>query len=111
VAVTTNGATSTVGAGQTPTLHVVTIANICGLTKLDIQGSSKYRALATKQRAIVDALATAACAVLQQVTPKLTAKQKASLITAYKAAAQALVPPGWLTQAQADTIKALATTL
>jgi hypothetical protein len=111
VIVTTNGATSTVAAGQTSALPVVTIANLCGLTKLDVQASSKYKALTAKQKQALDALATAACAYLQKITPKLTAKQKADLITSFKAAIQALVPPGWLTQQQADTIKTLAGTL
>jgi hypothetical protein len=99
---------STLAAGQSSTPQVVTIANVCGLTKLDVQGSNKYRALAAKQKLVVDALANAACAYLQKITPKLTAKQKADLIAGYKAATQTLVAPGWLTHQQADIVKSLA---
>lgn len=111
VTVTTNGVVTTLSAGATSTLAVVTIGNVCGLTKLDIQGSARYRALTAKQRATVDALANAACSVLQTITPKLNAKQKAAVLATYVVALKALVQPGWLTQAQADTLKALAATL
>ena len=111
VAVTTNGSTSTLAAGGSSAPHVVAIANVCGLTKLDIQASSKYLALAAKQRKVVDGLTTAACAFLQQITPKLSAKQKTALITTFKATTQALVAPGWLTRTQVTTITALAATL
>jgi Tol biopolymer transport system component len=111
VTVTTNGMPSTVTAGSTSTLPVVTIGNICGLTVQDIHGSAKYRSLTAKQKQAVDALANAACTVLKTITPKLNAKQKAALIVAYKSALQALVKPGWLTQADATTLAGLAGTL
>jgi hypothetical protein len=111
VTVTTNGSSSTVTAGHTSSLPVITIGNVCNLGKQYIKGSSKYIALTAKQKQAVDALATAACTILQGITPKLNAKQKTALITAYKAAVQALVQPGWLTQPQADTLKSLASSL
>jgi hypothetical protein len=110
VSVTTNGSISTVGAGQTSAVPA-TIAGVCGLTKQYVQSSTKYKNLTAKQKQAVDALATAACNFLTSITPKLTATQKAALITNYKTAVQALVQPGWLTQPQADTLKTLVSTL
>jgi hypothetical protein len=94
VGVTTNGVASTLSGDGSSAPKVVTIANLCGLTNLDVQGSSKYKALTAKQTAAVDVLTT-----------------KADLITNFKATIQALTLPGWLTHRQADTIKSLAGTL
>ena len=111
VTVKTNGVTTLVLAGATSTLAVVTAQNICNLTKLDVQSSAKYAALTAKQKQTVDALASAACAVVQSITPKLTAKQKAALVAGYQQALQALAAAGWLTQGQKSTLAALAASL
>ena len=108
VTVTTNGVATAVAAGATSTLAVVTAQNICNLTKIDIQSSAKYAALTAKQKQAVDALSTGACAIVQAITPKLTAKQKAALVAGYQQALQALTSAGWLTQSQATTLSALA---
>jgi hypothetical protein len=111
VSVTNNGITVPVGTGTPSTTFPATITSLCKLTIDYVQSSAKYRALAAKQTATVDGLANAACKTLTSITPNLTAKQKTALINSYKTAVQALVPPGWLSQPQADTLKALANTL
>ena len=111
VTVTTNGVASTVAAGSTWTVPVVTIGNLCALTKQDVQGSARYKALTVKQKQGADALANAACSILQAIGPKLNAKQKAALVTAYVAVLPVLVQAGWLTQEQKTTLAALAATL
>ena len=111
VTVMTNGVTTVVAAGATSTFPVVTAQNICTLTKIDVQGSAKYAALTAKQKQAVDALANAACAVVQAITPKLTVKQKAALVASYQQALQTLAAAGWLTKSQAATLAALAASL
>jgi hypothetical protein len=108
VRVATNGVVQTVAAGRTTTVAVVTLANLCGLTRLDVTTSARYRALPPGTRLIVDALATAACNQLAAVTPRLSAKQKAALIAAYKSYVAQLLAGGWITADQAATLRALA---
>jgi TRAP-type C4-dicarboxylate transport system substrate-binding protein len=111
VTVTTNGVPTTVAVGATSTVPVVTVANLCTLTKQYVKSSAKYAALTAKQKQAIDASADAACARIQSITPKLTATQKAALIASYKKTVQALVAPGWLTQTQATTLTELANSL
>ena len=108
VTVTTNGTTSTVTPGGTSTIAVLTPANLCLLTKTDVQGSSKYAALTPKQKQAVDAIAQSACNQIAQITPKLTPKQKAVLVAAYKVVVDVLASQGWLTATQSTDLKALA---
>jgi hypothetical protein len=111
VNITIGSVTVPVAAGTPATTFPVTITSLCKLTTDSVKGSAKYTTLTTKQKAAVDALSKAACNILTSITPKLNAKQKSTLITAYKATVQALVQPGWLSQLQADTLKNLANTL
>jgi hypothetical protein len=105
---TGHGSTSfTVVAAPAP----VTLAGLCLKTKELVQGSTRYRALSPAQKRIVDALSTALCSKLETITPKLTPAQKNALLSAYKAGVQALVPLGWLTQAQAALLIDLANKL
>ena len=104
----TAGNTSTASTGFTVR---VTATSMCLLTKQFVQGSAKYQTLPAKQRAAIDALATAACKPLDAITAKLTTKQKAALIAVYKSGVQALVQTGWLTQTQATKLQTLAEAL
>jgi endoglucanase len=107
-------ATDTVGntASASTSFSVrVTPTSLCALTHQFVQGSAKYQALSVKLRTAVDALVNAACKPLDAITSKLTAKQKAALISAYKNGVQALVSPGWLTQTQATKLRTLADAL
>ena len=99
------------GSASTSFSVQVTPSSLCALTFQSVQGSAKYQALPTKLRATVDALVSIACKSLNDITPKLTPKQKATLITAYKGGVQALVGPSWLSQAQATQLQALANAL
>lgn len=80
----------------------------CQLTKQFLQSSAQYQALPRALRVEADALANALCDVLAQIVPGLTSAQKAAAVNLYKLGVQALVPAGWITQSQADTLKTLA---
>ena len=95
------------GPGTCPATISAVLAT-CQLTKQFVQGSALYLALPGRLRAAVDALANSLCSRLAQVVPGLTPAQKAAAINLYKLGVQALVAAGWLTQSQADTLKALA---
>jgi hypothetical protein len=90
---------------------VATIPTLCKLTNQFTQASAKYLALTAKQRQVVDALDAVACQILNGITPKLNAKQKAALVASYKTAVNALVTPGWLTTSQATTLVNAANTI
>ncbi len=70
VTVTTNGVPTTVAIGGTSTVPVVTVANLCTLTKQYVKSSAKYAALTAKQKQTIDASADAACARIQSITPQ-----------------------------------------
>jgi hypothetical protein len=91
----------------------VTPVSLCALTRHFVQGSETYQALALTpaQQAKVDLLATALCLKLDALIPNLTPAKKASFVAAYKVGVSALVPLGWLTPAQATTLKSLASAL
>ena len=76
-----------------------------------MQSSAKYKALSTRQKRGVDALANAPTVTLTRITPGLSPTQKAGLVTAYKAGTGALTAQGWLTTAQATTLKVFANAL
>jgi hypothetical protein len=95
------------GAAAT-TPAVATQAELCALTTEYVHDSARYQALRRVQRAVVDVAARAGCAILGKIVPRLSQKQKATYVAAYKHAVQGLANAGWLTQAQADELKALA---
>jgi hypothetical protein len=99
------GNTQTASASYTVT---VTSASLCTLTDQFVQGSTKYRALGSLARLVVDVLVNADCQILTGVGPKLAPAQKTAFITAYRQAAQTLATQGWLTSAQASTLGTLA---
>jgi hypothetical protein len=99
------------GTGSTSFTVAVTQSQLCKLTTQLVKGSARYQALKPAQKALVDATAKAACAILDRIVPTLTARQKAVYVTSYKLAAQKLADGGWLTQAQATTLKTLADAL
>jgi Tol biopolymer transport system component len=111
VTVSVDGATSTVAAGATKQVTPVTAGGVCHMTQQNIQQSAKYQALTAKQRATIDAQVTALCQAVSIITPKLSPAKKAAAVSAYKSAVTALASQGWLTQAQATTLKALADSL
>lgn len=86
----------------------LTPTSLCLLTKQFVQGSAKYQALKPAQRAVIDALATAACKQLDGIVAGLSPAKKAAIVSLYKTAVGALVSPGWLTSGQANTLKGLA---
>lgn len=96
------------GTGSSAFTVQVTPTSLCQLTKQFVQSSAKYGSLKTAQRAATDALVNALCQSLNSITTKLTAKQKAALVVAYKSGVAALVQPGWLTQTQASTLSGAA---
>ncbi len=107
-------ATATDAAGDTSEFANDTAAAtltpnaLCTLTRQYVDSSSKYGQLKPAARKVTDALVTAACQILTNVGPKLRPADKAKFIAAYQQAVQAIVPAGWLTQAQADLLKRLA---
>ena len=94
-----------------PAPSPITIGALCLKTKHFIQSSPRYLALNARQKAVVDLVANVLCWNLTAIGPWLTPKQKAAFVTSYKAGVQALVPPRWLTQAQATTLIGLANQL
>jgi hypothetical protein len=99
------------GSGSTSFTVSVTGGSLGQLTKQFVQGSAKYKALKQAQKQAVDAVLDGLSRTLAAIVPRLTPAQKAALVNAYKAGVQALVQPGWLTAAQATTLKTLADAL
>lgn len=100
-----------IGTGTVSFSIRVTTDSLCRLTTRFLQLSSKYQALAAKQKTAADALGTAICQRLALVLPNLTPPQRSLFVFAYDLSVQALVPAGWLTQPQVNTLKALAAQL
>jgi hypothetical protein len=111
VTVTNGPATTTLTAGSTAALAVVTVPNLCWLTNTYVSGSARYAALTPAQKKAADLLASTTCSILTTLTPKLTASQKSALLAAYRNAVTRLATAGWLTQAQATTLSDLSNTL
>ncbi len=89
-------ASATDNAGNTATKVAtftvnVTPTSLCVLTAQFVQSSPNYPTLKPLQRLVIDALVKVACAPLDAITAKLTAKQKATLVSTYKTLTQALV--------------------
>lgn len=82
----------------------VTPGSLCQLTKQFITSSARYQALPPALRAAIDKLANALCAKIALIVPSLSPAQKAKLVLAYQQGVAALVPKGWLTQAQANIL-------
>lgn len=87
-----------------PYTVVVTPRSLCLLTRDDVESSAKYQALPVHARAAIDALWTRACDALAAL-PTSDARVKALAITAYKNVVTALSYAGWLTPAQAATLR------
>jgi len=96
------------GHGSATFTVTVSSAGLCALTGRFVDGSAKYAALKPVQKAAVDVLVKVGCSLLTPVGPNLSPAQKKAFVNAYDDAVQALVKPGWLTQAQATTLKGLA---
>jgi Zinc carboxypeptidase/Chitobiase/beta-hexosaminidase C-terminal domain len=96
------------GTATTSFTVQVTTASLCTLTTQFVQTSANYQALRPAQRAAVDALATATCAIIKAIDPKLSARQHAQLVASYKTAVDGLVRAHWLTANQATILDALA---
>jgi Tol biopolymer transport system component len=109
-------ATATDAAGNTATETatfsvVVDASSLCGLTRSFIDGSAKYARLSSSGRRVADALASSACSILTNLGPRLLPAKKPVFVRAYQAAVSALVPAGWLTDAQAAELRTLAASL
>jgi hypothetical protein len=86
-------------------------AGLCTLTGQFVDASARYGALKPLGRALVDLQVRTGCSFLTSVGPTLRPAQKQAFINAYDGVVQALVGPGWLTQAQATTLKGIAAAL
>jgi len=94
-----------------PVKVTVTPASLCLLTGRYVEGSAKFQALPPAQQRLIEALVTAGCQPLNNITARLTPKQTAALIAAYDTAVNRLAATGWLTPGQASNLKALAAAL
>jgi len=97
-------ASTTFSVGVTPT-------SLCQLTKQFVQSSTKYQALPAAARGAAGGLANGLCQKLASIIPTLRPAQKSALVSAYKLGVTAFVHAGWLTEAQANTLKAFAVRL
>lgn len=88
----------------------VTAAGLCSITRSFIEGSPRFLALPSAQRASLRATGTALCALLATIPP-LSPKLKAVAIALYQQGTKALIPGGWLTSSQATTLSGLAAQL
>jgi len=109
--VATDNAGNSSAPAQTTFTVTVTATTLCQLTKQFVQGSPQYAKLSAKQKQTVDALAAGLCTTLGQIVPRLTATQKAALVSAYRKGVDGLVTTGWLTTDQAATLKKFAAAL
>lgn len=88
-----------------------TPAELCALTVQFVQSSVAYTALNPIRRAFVISVAQSACAILSQITFKLSATAKAGLVNQYGRLVEALRIQGWLSAAQATTLETFASTV
>jgi hypothetical protein len=86
---------------------IVTPTSLCNLTRQFAQGSAKYKALSASAKRIVDALSATACKHANAITAKLTAKENAKLVAAYKTALGVLQKGGWVTSPQTTLLQGL----
>jgi hypothetical protein len=85
--------------------------SVCDTTRAYVQGSPKYQASKPQQRASADAQVASACSVVAKITRTTKPAQKKDLVASFKTKIDGLRSGGWLTTAQATTLKAMADTL
>jgi hypothetical protein len=114
--VNTFTATATDAAGNTSTatvqftiVNTVDAAELCTLTRQDVEGSARFRQLRPALQKPIDARVTAACNSLRSVAQGPEAKRLA--VAAYDILVSALAADGWLTSDQAAELIALAKVL
>jgi len=88
-----------------------TAAELCALTRQDVDASTKYRQLRPAAQKATDLLVTAACQILTNIGPTLKPAAKTKLIAAYQAGVGTLAANGWITRAQAELLAFLASQL
>jgi hypothetical protein len=96
------------GSARTQYTVTVTAASLCALTQHLVQESARYRALPVLARMLADLTWQASCRLVRAIAPRLSARQKAIQVAAYKASLVPLTNRGWLTSAQAAALTALA---
>jgi hypothetical protein len=97
-----------VGTGSTSFTVTANSVDLGILTGQFVDDSANYLALKPVGRTVVNALVKLGCSFLTSIGPKLAPAKTQAFINGYEHAVQALVGPGWLTQAQATTLKGLA---
>ena len=112
----TVAAAATDKAGNSDTMSTTftitaTPADLCALTVQFVQSSAAYTALNPIRRALVTSVAQSACAIVSQVTPKLSTIAKARLVNQYGQFVETLRTQGWLSAAQATTLGTFASTV
>ena len=100
-----------IGNGSATFTVSVSSADLCTLTTQFVDSSPKYTMLKPVPKAVVNLLVRVGCSLLTPVGPSMRPAQKQVFIGAYDSWVQALVGPGWLTQAQATTLEGLAVAL
>lgn len=86
----------------------VTSAALCALNLTYVEGASSYQRLHPFGQDLVRRAVEAACHLLTDLGPRVLPAQKANFVAAYGRAVQAMVPAGWMTQAQALDLQSLA---
>jgi hypothetical protein len=90
---------------------VVTAQSLCNLTLEYVHSSAKYQALPPGARAAIDNLATALCDKLATLPPNAGPAATAAVVLAFRVGVTGLEHAGWLTSAQAATLRSLAGSL
>lgn len=88
-----------------------TPSGLVALTSAYVQGSPRFHALPPFMQRVVKELSDVGGAYLDQITPRLSARQTSALVAAYDRNVDALARQGYLTADQAATLKAIAATL
>ena len=96
------------GAGSVSFVVGVTPGGLCAITVQFVESSAKYRALSPNQQHGADGLTNAVCQKLTEILPRLSPSQKHVMVNAYEAGVDAIVHVGYLTSAQASTLKGFA---
>jgi large repetitive protein len=89
----------------------VTVSILCTATTQDVEDSSNFKHLSATQQAAVEKLLTVTCNALAAFAGHLTPSQIAATIAGYDAQVTGLTNSGWLTTAQATTLRGFAATL
>ena len=85
--------------------------SVCTVTNAYVQGSAKYQNATPKQRSSADAQVRNVCGVVEKITRTTKPEQKKGLVAGFKDKVDGLRSGGWLTVAQANTLKAMIDTL